>query len=306
MTSLVAIVGPTAVGKTALAIEIAAARDGEIVNADAGLFYRGFDIGTAKPTPNELQRVPHHLLDVLAPSETMGLAGFIDAAAEAIIEISGRGRLPILVGGTGQYVFGLLEDWDVPRVEPDPSLREQLEAEAAEHGPTHLHERLVRLDSEAAARIDARNVRRVIRAIEVARAGWKSRGASRKPEPQFESLVIGLTAERAKLYCRVDGRIDGMLAAGWLDEVRAHLGSGVEPGWPAMKAIGYSELAAHLRNEITLDEATAAIRRATRRLVRRQYNWFKLDDPRINWFQARPEATEAAMALVDSQLDQRA
>lgn len=306
MTSLVAIVGPTAVGKTTLGLRIANAIDGEIINADSGQFYCGLDIGTAKPSADNLKNVPHHLIDVLEPSETMGLARFIDIASEKIEEITSRERLPILVGGTGQYVFGLLEGWDVPRVRPDLPFRKRLEAEAAEHGVIGLHKQLSILDRESAHRIDPRNIRRVIRAIEVARSGRQASGMPKKKTPKIEALIIGLTAERPDLYERIDQRIDQMLAAGWPNEVQTLLDSGVDVTYPAMKAIGYRELASHLCCGTSLENAIRLIRRSTRRLVRRQYNWFKLRDSRINWIQNYPDeqgATSAAMLLVTSRFD---
>lgn len=300
MTRLVAIVGPTAVGKSAVSIEVARAVGGEIVNVDSRLFYRGFDIGTAKPFAPDRALIPHHLIDVLGPGERMGLHQFIESASAVIGDISRRGRLPILVGGTGQYLWGLLEGWEVPQVPPDEALRTELEEMAALQGSDALFALLEEADPAAAARIDSRNVRRVIRAVEVARAIGPGASQGRAEEAPFDSLVIGLTSPREEIYERIDLRIDAMLEAGWLNEVAALLERGVDPKSPSFAAIGYRELAAHLSGDGSLDEAAAMARRASRRLVRHQYGWFPLDDPRIQWLDVTPDAIGATVqACVD-------
>ena len=298
---IIAVVGPTATGKSALAVDLALEFCGEVVNADSRLFYRGFDIGTAKPGAGERRGVPHHLIDILGPHESFSLASFLDAARDAIAGIPPRGRLPFVAGGTGQYVWGLLEGWDVPRVPPDAVLRRSLEQEAASSGVEALYERLRQADPEAAAKVDRRNPRRLIRAIERAAAAGKSDGHARPGKaaiPPFDALVIGLTLPRPELYERIDRRIDAMVAAGWADEVRKLLGAGVPRDASAMSSIGYREMAAHVAGEMTLEDAAAAAKRATRRLVRHQYNWFKLDDPRIVWLAAGPDAGPAAAVAV--------
>ncbi|NQW18476.1 MAG: tRNA (adenosine(37)-N6)-dimethylallyltransferase MiaA [Chloroflexi bacterium] len=283
MLPIVALVGPTAVGKSALALKLAGEFDGEIVNADSRQFYRGLDIGTAKPTPEDLDSVPHHLIDCLDPHESMSLAAFVDLANAAIKEVSGRGRLPILVGGTGQYVWALVEAWDVPRVEPDQDLRAELEKIAESEGHQALEVRLRALDPEAADRIDSRNIRRVIRAIEVAKARSSEPPPSEAQKPELDALLIGLTASRAYIYERVDRRIDGMIANGWLSEVKELMANGDFAAGTASSSIGYRELVRHLKGDISLDEAIALTRKSTRRLVRHQYGWFKLSDKRIKW-----------------------
>ena len=298
MARLVAIVGPTAVGKSALALEVARAVGGEIVNVDSRLFYRGFDIGTAKPSSADLAGAPHHLIDVLDAGERMGLHRFIEAATEVIEDIDRRGRLPVLVGGTGQYLWGLLEGWEVPRVPPDEALRTELEEMASVQGGDALFSLLEKADPEAAGRIDSRNVRRVIRAIEVARALGPGASRGRAEDEPFDSLVIGLTLARSDIYERIDRRIDGMIESGWLGEVAALLKQGVDPKSPSFGAIGYRELAAHLSGEGPLDEAVAAARRASRRLVRHQYGWFPLDDPRIHWVDVTDDPEEACIAII--------
>ena len=305
MARLVAIVGPTAVGKSALALEVARAVHGEIVNVDSRLFYRGFDIGTAKPSPADLARVPHHLIDVLEPDERMGLHQFIEAATEVIGDIDRRGRLPVLVGGTGQYLWGLLEGWEVPGVPPDDALRTELEEMASARGGDVVFSLLEEADPTAAARIDSRNVRRVIRAIEVARALGPGAGRGRAADVPFESLVIGLTMSRADIYERIDRRIDVMIESGWVEEVAALLAQGVDPKSPSFAAIGYRELAAHLSGEGSLDDAIARARHASRRLVRHQYGWFPLDDSRIHWLDVTDDPEEPCIAMIRRWLGDR-
>ena len=299
MLPLIAIVGPTAIGKSALALDIAREFDGEIVNVDSRQFYRGLDIGTAKPSVEDLEAVPHHLIDCLDPHESMSLAGFVDLALGAIKEINGRGRLPVLVGGTGQYVWALLEGWEVPRVEPDQALRLELEGVVEAEGHQALETRLRSLDPTAADRIDPRNVRRMIRAIEVAMAPSVVHERERRDaDLLLNALLIGLTARRDLIYDRVDSRIDEMIAGGWLSEVRRLLSSGDFAVWPASSSIGYRELISHLKHDSTLDEAIALTKKSTRRLVRHQYGWFKLSDERIKWADVEDEPAADISTLV--------
>lgn len=283
---LLAIVGPTAVGKTALSLDLARAFDGEIVSADSRQFYRGMDIGTAKATPAEQAAIPHHLLDIREPSETLTLAEFQQAAYATIADITARGRLPMLVGGTGLFVRAVLEGYGIPRVPPDAPLRARLTAEAERDGIEALHARLAAVDPASAATIDPRNVRRVVRALEVWEATGQplSRLQAKKPPP-YRILQIGLTREREALYARADERIRQMLATGLVAEVRALLAAGVEPATEAMSGLGYRETVALLRGDLPDEEALAReIGRATRRFIRHQYNWFRLSDPAIHWF----------------------
>ena len=290
---LVVIVGPTAVGKTQLSLRLARTFDGEIVSADSRLFYRGMDIGTAKPTAEEQRCAPHHLIDIADPDETVGLAEFQQQAYAAIDDIHRRGKLPFLVGGTGQYVRAVVEGWRVPRVPPNLALRAELEAEAARDGAAALHARLADLDPQAAARIDARNVRRVVRALEVCLTSGQSfsQQASKQPPP-YDVLKIGLAMERATLYARVDQRLHAMVQAGLVEEVQALVEKGY--GWdlPAMSGLGYVQFRPYFEGRATLDEVVAEISRATRRFVRHQANWFRPSDPSIVWL----EATEAGAA----------
>ncbi len=286
-------------GKTETAIRLAERLDGEIVSADSRLLYRGMDIGTAKPTSQQRARVPHHLIDVADPEKPWSLALYQQAGLQALRDIRARGRLPFLVGGTGQYVRAVVEGWSPPPRPPDDRLRRDLEAFAAEHGPEALHRRLAEVDPARAAEIDPRNVRRVVRALEIyALTGVPPSRLRRRQPPPLDPLWVGLTLPRPELYARIDERIERMLKARWLEEVRRLLARGLTPDSPAMSAIGYRQLARHLQGEISLEEAVREIRRATRQFVRRQANWFKADDPRIHWFEARPAVEDQIEALL--------
>lgn len=293
---LLAIVGPTATGKTALAVSLAREFDSEIISADSRQVYRYMDIGTAKPSMEQRKVVPHHLIDVVDPDEEYSLALFLRQARTAIQEIRSRSKLPILAGGTGQYVWALLEGWQAPAVPPDPGLRHSLEKRADTDGAAALHKELARVDPERAGRIDARNVRRVVRALEVHYASPDSLAATSRKAPAFEPVVLGLTLERVTLYQRADRRVDAMIEGGWVAEVEELLLKGYGPDMPSMSSLGYKELAGHLGGEITLDEAVAKIKLRTHRLVRQQYAWFRHKDERIRWFQTSLEGTRQAAA----------
>jgi tRNA dimethylallyltransferase len=285
---LAVLVGPTAVGKTATAIELAEQLSAEIISADSRYLYRDLDIGTAKPTPEELARVPHHLIDVTTPDQPWSLSQYQAAAYAAIDSIRARGRLPLLVGGTGQYVRALTEGWLLPAGDPQGDLRAELERELAEAGLEALVARLRVLDPESAASVDLRNPRRVIRALEVVLTTGASFAAQRRKQPPaYGSVLLGLTLPRPALYARIDARIDAMLAAGLVDEVARLVDHGYGWGLPALSALGYRQIGAYLRGECSLEDAVARLRHDTRQLVRRQANWFKLADPRIRWFSAR-------------------
>jgi tRNA dimethylallyltransferase len=296
---LLVIVGPTAVGKTALSLHLAEVLQGEVVSADSRLFYRGMDVGTAKPTPEERARVPHHLIDIAGPGETVGLAEFQELAYATIGDIHACGKLPLLVGGTGQYVRAVVEGWRVPRVPPDPALRARLEAQAGREGAAALHARLAQLDPDAAGRLDPRNVRRVIRALEVCLiTGRPISQQQRKQPPPYRILQVGLTMERAALYARADRRVEAMIAAGLEEEVRRLVEAGY--GWdlPAMSGLGYAQFRPYFEGRATLEQVVAEIRRATRRFIRHQYNWFRLNDRAIRWFdvtETTPEEIERAV-----------
>jgi tRNA dimethylallyltransferase len=298
---LVVIVGPTAVGKTEVSLQLAEQLGGEIVSADSRLFYRGMDIGTAKPTLEERCRVPHHLIDVADPDETLSLAVFQRLAAEAIAGIQQREKVPFLVGGTGQYIHAVTHGWSPPAAQPDPRLRAVLEELAETNGNDWLHQRLARLDPAAAAAIDARNLRRTVRALEVVfSTGRRFSDQRGQAESPYRLLTIGLTRPRPELYARLDDRIEAMFAVGLLDEVGGLLAKGYSPDLPTLSAIGYRECAAVLRGELSLEEAKVLMRRLTRTFVRRQANWFKRDDPEIHWFEAGENKTGEIEAEIRS------
>ncbi len=284
---LILVVGPTAVGKTEIAIQLAEQLGGEIVSADSRLFYRGMDIGTAKPSPAELERVRHHLIDIVNPDQTLSLAVFQTMAREVIADIHRRDRLPLLVGGTGQYIRAVTEGWKPPAVTPDPRLRAALGSMEADRGPEWLYQRLQAVDPGAAEKIHVRNVRRMVRAMEVIlTTGRRFSEQQVHGESPYHLVTIGLRRPRAELYARIDARIEAMFAAGLLDEVQGLLDKGYGPGVPAMSAIGYRECIRVLHREMMVEEAKTEMRRATRAYVRRQANWFKETDPGIRWFEA--------------------
>lgn len=296
---LIAIVGATATGKTALSIELARSLDGEIVNADSRQMYRGMDIGTAKPSRAEKSAAQHHLIDVVDPNDSFTLARFLDLANATLTDIWSRGRLPIVVGGTGQYVWALLEGWQVPRVPPDPGLRARLDALAAQDGAGALLAELRAVDPASALSIDPRNVRRVIRAIEVTRATGRPFSSWReKIAPDFESVVIGLQLERAALYARIDVRVDRMMSTGFVEEVQRLNGAGYGCDLPSMASIGYRQICAHLRGDITLTAAAEQIKTETHRLARMQHTWFRDDDERIRWLDASDSGLAARAVAI--------
>lgn len=297
---LIVIVGPTAVGKTSLSISLAQRLDAEVVSADSRLLYRGMDIGTAKPTPEQRSLVPHHLIDVTDPDVPWDLARFKQEATSAIEQINSRGHLALLVGGTGQYVHAVTENWELPSARPDLALRAKLEERGHQLGPEALHRTLAKIDPQAAQRIDPHNLRRTARALEVMlTTGKRFSEQSKKAEPAYPLIMVGLTRPREELYTLIDQRIELMFANGLVDEV-ATLLRRYPPDLPAFSAIGYRQVIAYLQGKMTLDEAKAAIRRASRNFVRHQANWFSAHDPEITWF--RPDEPAAIIAHVESRL----
>ncbi|HUT96580.1 MAG TPA: tRNA (adenosine(37)-N6)-dimethylallyltransferase MiaA [Dehalococcoidales bacterium] len=285
MNRLLGIVGPTGVGKSHMGIQLAQALGGEIVNADSRQVYRFMDIGTAKPTPQERAIVPHHLIDVVSPNENFSLAQYQQLAVKAIEDIQQRDKLPIVVGGSGQYVWSVMEGWGIPQVAPNPEFRQGLE-ERVERGESNkLHEELNAVDPEAAQRIDPRNVRRTIRALEVFNeTETPFSQLQRKEAPPFNIFVIGLTADREELYRRIDLRVDRMIEQGLVDEAKRMLSRGFDFNMPALSSIGYRQIGQFLREELTLPGAIQQIKFETHRLARQQYTWFQLEDTRIHWF----------------------
>ncbi|MDP6585861.1 MAG: tRNA (adenosine(37)-N6)-dimethylallyltransferase MiaA [Anaerolineales bacterium] len=286
--NLISIVGPTAVGKTTSAISLAELIGGEIVSADSRLLYIGMNIGTAKPSYREMQCVPHHLIDVTTPDKPWSLAQYKIAANNVISDIQQRRNIPVLVGGTGQYVRAIVEGWNIPPIPEDNKIRDELVAYAERHGSMNLHEKLMRLDHEAAESIDPRNIRRIIRALEVCITTGKTFSQLRtKTRPNYDIYMIGLTMDRTELYKRIDTRIDKMFAIGWVEEVRGLVDKGYTQDMSSMSALGYRDVVSHIRGEIDIAETKRRIRKASRRLVRRQASWFSTDDVSINWYEMR-------------------
>lgn len=299
---LIAVVGATATGKTGVGVALARALGGEIVGADSRQVYRGMAIGTAQPSREELAAAPHHLVGDVAPDEPFGLVDYLQRARAAIAEIRARGRLPILVGGTGQYVWALLEQWSIPRVPPDPVLREELALFAAERGAVALHDRLRSVDPAAAEAIHPNNVRRVIRALEVFQhSGMPISEQQWRNAAPAHAVILGLDLDREALYRRIDERVVQMYRHGLLDELRALEAAGFGPNLPSMASIGYPEAWAVLRGEIDVAGATERTQTATHRLARQQRTWFRAGDPRIAWLDAAG-AAERAVALVRGRL----
>jgi tRNA dimethylallyltransferase len=301
---LIALVGPTGVGKSHLALEIAKYFSGEIVNADSRQVYRHMDIGTAKPSAEELASVPHHLYNLINPDEDFSLAHYQEQASQCIREVQSRGNLPILVGGSGQYVWAVLEGWEIPRIAPDLKYREKLETMAAEDGPDLLYEQLQNLDPQAAQKIDNRNVRRVIRALEVIhQAKVPFSKLQTKKAPAFQTLIIGLTQERARLYRRIDSRVEEMVQKGLISETKKLQSTGFDLKLSSLNSIGYKQIATLLEGQITEEEAVRQIKVDTHRFVRHQYAWFRLKDSRIHWFDVNGNFEPEVLALMANFLE---
>ncbi len=273
---LLAIVGPTAVGKTALSLHLARLFNGEIVSADSRQVYRWMDIGTAKPTSAERATVPHHLIDAVDPDEEFSLALYQDMATAAITDIAARGKSPLLVGGTGQYLAAVLQGWQLPRVAPRPDIRAALERQAMELGAEALYERLKAIDPVAAAGILPGNVRRIIRALEVYEATGMPISAQRSVQPPpYRITTIWLTLPAPVLYARIDARVDAMMSAGLLDEVRQLLERGYNWDLPSMSGLGYREFRPYFEGRATLEEVVTRLKYDTHAFARRQPAWFR-------------------------------
>ena len=293
-TPVIAVVGQTAVGKSGLAMRLANQLGGEIVSADSRQVYRRMDIGTAKPPTADLAAVRHYLIDVADPDEEYSLATFLHDARIAIQNAKRNFGIPVVAGGTGQYVWALLEGWNPAPVVPDQQLRRELAERLESEGVAALHRELAARAPESAARVDARNPRRVVRALEVALATPEGAATpARRTPPPYVVAILGLAMDADRLRRRIDERVDAMLAAGWIDEVRGLLESGYGPELPSMSSLGYREIADHLNGRLSLDEAVDAVKRGTRRFARRQRAWFKPTDARIRWFDAETERDEA-------------
>jgi tRNA dimethylallyltransferase len=272
-------------GKKVITIELAKRINGEIISADSRLFYKGMDIGTAKPTLEQREKIPHYLIDVAEPDEVWSLSVFQKEIERSIEEIQNKQKIAIIVGGTGQYIRSIVEGWEIPTQMPDEKLRLILEGWGREIGPFALHKKLSIIDKPAAEKIEPQNVRRTIRALEVIfSTGSKFSEQRTRSEPKHDFWIIGLNRPRPELYSRVDERIEMMFKNGFLEETKRLLDQGISRENPNMSAIGYREACQVLNNEITLEEAKAIMRKKTREFVRRQANWFKPDDSNIHWY----------------------
>ncbi len=277
MRKIIVVAGPTAVGKTKYAIEAAKAFDGEVVSCDSMQLYKYMDIGSAKPTAEELAQVPHHLVDIIDPADSFSVAEYQKLAREAIEDIFARGKVPVIAGGTGLYLNSILYDMDFSNAKQDQNLRLQLEKEAEEFGPEYVHNKLRELDSEAASRIHPNNVKKVIRAIEGALSGdnIKDFKECNTRVNDFERILIGLTRDREELYDRINLRVDLLVEQGLFDEVKGLLDKGLTASDISMKGIGYKEIIGYFDGNYTKEEAIDLIKKNTRHLAKRQITWFK-------------------------------
>ncbi|MEM7116694.1 MAG: tRNA (adenosine(37)-N6)-dimethylallyltransferase MiaA [Chloroflexota bacterium] len=286
---LFVLIGPTAVGKTALSLGLAKRFNGEIISSDSRLFYRGMDIGTAKPSAEEQAIVPHHMIDICEPDETLTLGEYQQRVYRLVDEIGANGRLPMLVGGTGQYFKAIVEGWGIPKVAPQPQLRAAL---GRIPGP-ELARWLAELDPASAAKHDPRNVRRIIRALEVTFVtGRPISEIQRKTPPPYNICIVGLHRDRETLYRRIDQRVDLMMEAGLLDEVKQLHAKGYHRRLASMSGLGYRQLIDYLEGERSLEEAVERIKFETHRFARQQATWFRLDDKRIRWFDLANDGVE--------------
>lgn len=282
---LVVIIGPTAVGKTELSLELADQFDGEIISGDSMQVYRGMDIGTAKAAPAELARAPHHLIDIINPGEEYSVAMFQESASRLITEINQRGRLPFIVGGTGLYIESVTHRFQFSTTSQDPELRDRLQCLADTEGVEALHSRLAQVDPITAERLHPNDVKRVIRALEIYElSGYKmSDFQLRAQHSPYDLVIIGLTMDREKLYQRINLRVELMIEAGLVEEVRRLLDQGYDASLVSMQGLGYKELIPYLYGEITLEKAINDIKQRTRHFAKRQLSWFRRM-PQIQWF----------------------
>ncbi|MHB8993323.1 MAG: tRNA (adenosine(37)-N6)-dimethylallyltransferase MiaA [Chloroflexota bacterium] len=286
---IIVITGPTAVGKSAVALDLAARFGAEIVSADSRQIYRYLDIGTAKPTVAEQEAVPHHLLDLVEPDQPYSVANFRDDADRVLLDLARRDRVAFLVGGSPHYIQAVVERLEIPPVPPQPELRSRLEEYARHEGAEALHERLRRLDPAAAEQIAATNVRRVIRALEVCQVtGLPFSQVGRRRGTPLPALRLGITDDRARLYDRIDRRLDLQMESGLIDETRRVLEKGFDPSLPPLRGLVYREAVALLQGRMEMPEALRRMKETTHAFVRRQYTWFRRE-PEIQWFDAGPQ-----------------
>ena len=299
MKCLVAVVGPTAVGKSRLVLRLAQDFHGEIVNADSRQVYRYMDIGTAKPSHADRAVARHHLIDIINPDESFSLAVYQRLAGKAIEGIQQQGKLPLLVGGSGLYVWSVVEGWKIPPVPPDTELRRNLETRARQEGTYALYRELQEVDAIAATKIMPNNLRRIIRALEIYRAtGRRVSDLWQKQALPFPVLIIGLTTQRDDLYYRIDSRVEQMIEEGLVDEVRDLMERRYSLDLPSLSGIGYRHMGMFLQERLDLPTAVQQMKHDTHQFARRQYAWFHLDDSRIHWFHVHDDVQEKATSLV--------
>jgi len=304
MKSLLVIVGPTAVGKSELAMQLARNFSTEIVNADSRQIYRHMNIGTSKPTLIDRQLVPHHLIDIVNPDQDFNLALYRQLATERIFSIQEKDILPVLVGGSGLYVWSVVDGWIIPQVSPDYKLRQELEAIAKQRGSSSLHSTLQQIDELAASKIHPNNLRRIIRALEIYyKTEQLPSNFYRKEHPEFNTLIIGLTIGRNELYKIIEQRITNMIQQGLVMEVEYLLKMGYRDSLPSMSSIGYNQIFQFLKGQLSFESAIEKINSETHRLARHQYAWFRLNDTRIKWIDiSQGEVKEKAIKLIQSNL----
>jgi tRNA dimethylallyltransferase len=301
MNCLIAVIGPTAVGKSQLALHLAQNYQAEIVNADSRQVYRYMDIGTAKPTSQERAKIKHHLVDLINPGEPFSLAVYQRLAFEVIEDIQSRNKLALLVGGSGLYVWSVLEGWKIPSVPPNDEFRQILEKKARKKGSHALFRELRETDPEAASKILPGNLRRIIRALEIYRETGKPASSFwQKQPPNYPILIVGLTMQREILYRRIDARVEEMIKRGFVDEVNNLMAMGYGLDLPSMSGIGYKQIAMFIKGQLELADAIDNIKRETHRFARHQYSWFRLGDTRIHWFTEQDDATNKVTRLVSS------
>ncbi|GAB1420263.1 tRNA (adenosine(37)-N6)-dimethylallyltransferase MiaA [Anaerolineales bacterium] len=295
---LITIIGPTAIGKTGFAIELAKRINGEIIGADSRQIYKQMEIGTAAPTPFELEQCPHHMIGIVEPDYNLTLAEYQEQAYEIINQIHAREKIPLLVGGTGQYITALIEGWSIPRVPPNAEIRLKWEQFAESQGPIKLSEQLRKVDPEAADNIHPNNIRRTVRALEVYEiTGKPITQLQKKNPPPYLIKTIGLNMDRELLYQQADKRVDKMLAQGFLEEVERLL-ERYNKNLPSLSGLGYSELAAYLLDEIPLDLAIQLTKNNTHDFIRRQLIWFRNHDYNTYWLDMAIEQTDTPIDMI--------
>ena len=298
---IILLVGPTAVGKTEISLEIAESLNAEIISADSRLLYKGMNIGTAKPIESEMARVPHHLINVAEIDQPWSIAVYLQRAFEIVDEIWAQGKLPLFVGGTGQYIRAIIEGWDIPEIPPNPKLRDVVREWGESIGSQALYDKLQIIDPKAAEAIEPNNLRRIVRAFEVIFSTGEMFSLEKgRKTINFKYKIVGLNRDRSSLYKRIDLRIEKMIEDGFVEEARGFLAAGFTGNEPPLSAIGYKQIIQYINGVISLEEAIMIIKRKTRQYVRRQANWFKPDDARIRWFEAEKANLNEIIAFIQS------